>query len=130
TEKHLSYAKSKKLIPSADSLYSNANKQTTVSGIFASYVDAYEWYPEDTRFQKGLQSSAQNLYNWAVRQHDSGNFSTAINRYETILSVAGINQTIISNVESRLADANVGKRSANIIFELAVNESSASRKLA
>ncbi|AST93376.1 hypothetical protein BC6307_19965 [Sutcliffiella cohnii] len=130
TEKHLSYANSKKLIPSADSLYSIASKQTTVSGIFASYVDAYEWYPEDGRFQQGLQSSAQNLYNWAIRQHDSGNFSTAIARYETILSVAGINQTIISNVESRLADAKIGKRSAKIILDLAVNESSASRKLA
>ncbi|MED4019169.1 hypothetical protein, partial [Sutcliffiella cohnii] len=114
----------------ADSLYSIATKQTTVSAIFTSYVDAYEWYPEDTRFQKGLQSSAQNLYNWAARQHDSGNFSTAINRYETILSVAGINQTLIGSVESRLSDAKVGKRSANIILELAVNESSASRKLA
>ncbi|WBL14545.1 N-acetylmuramoyl-L-alanine amidase [Sutcliffiella sp. NC1] len=130
TEKHLTYANNNKSVPSAEDLSSNASKQTTVSGIFTSYVDAYEWYPEDGRFQQGLQSSAQNLYNWAVRQHDSGNFSTAITRYETILSVNGINQTLIGSVNSSLADAKIGKRSANIILELAVNESSASRKLA
>ncbi|MED4018980.1 N-acetylglucosaminidase, partial [Sutcliffiella cohnii] len=129
TEKHLEYASSKKLIPSADQLFNTAKAQTQVSAIFQTYADGFELYPNDQRFVDGLQKSAQNLFNWAVRQHDAGNYDTAINRYEMILAVSGINDSLLKNIQTRLADAKIGKRPANVIFDLAQKETSASKML-
>lgn len=129
SKKHLEYAEAHKVVPSADSLFNTATKQTTVSGIFNAYVTGYELYPTDQRFVNGLQTSAESLFVWATRQHDIGNYETATNRYETIIATTGINNNLIQRVENRLQDARIGKRSANIIFNEAVTETSATRKL-
>jgi len=129
TEKHLAYAEAKKAVPTADSLYKKATSLTTVSGIFESYVEGFSWYPEDARFQKGLQSSAQSLFDWAKAKHDQGEYEKAIVRYDMILAESAISSSLKNDVEARLADAKISKRSADIIYQAAVKDTTASGKL-
>lgn len=127
-QKHLDFALQEKHVSSANELHLYASQQTQVSATFLSYVNAYEWYPEDSRFHSGLQTSAKTLYEWAVRQHDAGNFETAISRYETILSVEVLNSQLKSQVIISLNNAKAGVRSANSIYNQAIEETSATRK--
>ncbi|HWJ76916.1 MAG TPA: N-acetylmuramoyl-L-alanine amidase [Niallia sp.] len=129
TEKHLAYAEARKAVPTADSLYKKATSLTTVSGIFESYVEGLSWYPEDARFQKGLQSSAQSLFDWAKSKHDQGEYEKAIVRYDMILVESAISSSLKKDVEARLADAKIGKRSANSIYQAAIKDTTASGKL-
>uniref|UniRef100_UPI0018E56E40 hypothetical protein n=1 Tax=Paraliobacillus zengyii TaxID=2213194 RepID=UPI0018E56E40 len=130
TQKYLTNAEEEKAIPLADDLYLKATKGTTVSGIFLTYVEGNDWYPNDTRFTNGIQSSGQALFDWATRQHDKERYDTAIERYDMLLEVAVINDSLQAKIQQRLVDAQNGKRAANVIYEQALTESSASGKVA
>ncbi|MDG5786697.1 glucosaminidase domain-containing protein [Evansella sp. AB-P1] len=127
TESKLSAAKQGKR--SANVLYAQAKNGSTASERLALYSEGYRFYPNDSRFESGINSSANSLLSWAKGQHDAGNFETAIERYETILSAPALIQSTKQETESRLADAKQGKRPANVLYNLARNGSTASERL-
>ena len=70
---------------SADELYAHAKEQVNATSMYNAYLDGITSYPDDSRFQKGLEESAAVLMNWAQNQHNNENYGTAINRYSLIL---------------------------------------------
>ncbi|RKL68037.1 hypothetical protein CR203_05935 [Salipaludibacillus neizhouensis] len=94
TEFRLASAENGEKVPSADSLYNQAKKETTLSGILEKFTNGYLLYPNDQRFIGGVNAAAQNLLTWATTQHNEGRFSVAQARYETIMSTPGIDAFI------------------------------------
>ncbi|NBG88883.1 N-acetylglucosaminidase [Isachenkonia alkalipeptolytica] len=76
--------------PTADRQFQYADGQTNVSSRFQAFVDSYNAYPADSRFQEGLEESARSLINWSQNQHNNENFSTAINRYNRLIDAEEI----------------------------------------
>ena len=130
TEKYLAQAEAKKAIPLADDLYQKATKGTTVSGIFSTFVEGDNWYPTDTRFTTGIQTSGQALFDWATSQHDNERYGTAIDRYDLLLETDALNTSLRVKVENRLSHAKAGKRPADVIYQQAREERTASGKVA
>ncbi|UJW59224.1 S8 family peptidase [Bacillus sp. A116_S68] len=93
------------------------------------YLEAYEWYPNDKRFEEGIRKTSELLFNWAKQQHNNGNFNTAINRYERLLTISVLTDEFKQEVEEWLIKAQSGKREADVIYNLAKTESRASHKL-
>ncbi len=130
TTKHLARAKEKKAVPIANELWNGANKQTQASALFTHFHSALTWYPEQSRFQDGLNTSARNLLSWAKSQHEDGRFDTAKIRYQMIIDTPSVAAEIRENAKSLMADAEAGKRSADAIYKSAKEEYRASHKLA
>ncbi len=129
TEKHLAYALEKKVVPTANEIYKSANSQTKVSSIYTEFVLGYVFYPEDSRFINGVYTSSQQLFDWAKLQHNAERYSTAIDRYELILTAPIIKDALKKEVEDRLANAKLGKPTAQVIYDQATTEPRASYKL-
>ncbi|WP_196493702.1 SH3 domain-containing protein [Ornithinibacillus caprae] len=123
------YAINKTNYPTADQLYDEAMSESTASGRFDAFIESYTYYPNNKRILEGLRSSAELLYNWAIKQHGLRKFDTAIDRYERLLTSDALTSSFLSKVESRLNEALQEKRPPEIIYEEAKNEYSASRKL-
>ncbi|WP_112182159.1 MULTISPECIES: N-acetylglucosaminidase [Paraliobacillus] len=103
TEAKRAYAVKNTTIPTADQLASIAESETSSSAQLSAYQEAYLLYPEDGRFLDGLNQSAQSLLNWASEKHRNSDFSTAIHRYNVIISTIGVNDTIKDTARERLA---------------------------
>uniref|UniRef100_UPI001300449F N-acetylglucosaminidase n=1 Tax=Paraliobacillus zengyii TaxID=2213194 RepID=UPI001300449F len=94
TEIKRSYAVKGGGIPSADWLYNQAVANTTASGQFDLFERGYTLYPEDQRFLSGFNSSALNLFIWAIDQHESRRFEVAIQRYDKLLESPYVSESI------------------------------------
>ncbi|WP_169737874.1 N-acetylglucosaminidase [Alkalihalobacterium bogoriense] len=129
-EIRLSYAKRNVQIPSANQLHEIAGNQSTASDRLSSFSAGHILYPNDARFVNGINTSAQSLYTWARSQHQQGNFSTAADRYETILLAPSLSNDISMEVQVAFAFAkNREQVTANRLAELANQQNTASERL-
>jgi|GEM_PF-3059583 len=69
----------------SDEQYDYANQQTAVTSRFNAFSEGLDAFPNEQRMQEGYLDSARSLLNWAQNQHNNGNFSTAIQRYDLLL---------------------------------------------
>ncbi|ENH98076.1 mannosyl-glycoprotein endo-beta-N-acetylglucosaminidase, partial [Gracilibacillus halophilus YIM-C55.5] len=129
TEKHLARAEEEKSVPKADAIYEEATTNNTVSGIFNAYLKGYNWYPNDNRFVEGLKNSEEQLFDWAVRQHHNARYSTAIKRYEMIINAPIAEEDLLNRVNRKMEQAQNEERPADVIYQLAQEEPTASGKL-
>ncbi|SHF76001.1 N-acetylglucosaminidase [Ornithinibacillus halophilus] len=114
--------------PTVEQLYREAMSERTASGRFLAFKGAYDYYPTDKKIAEGLHSSAELLFNWAIKQHNSREFEVAADRYERILSTDSLPSSFLSKVQSSLNEALQGNRPADFILEEAENAYSASGK--
>ncbi|ADU31882.1 N-acetylglucosaminidase [Evansella cellulosilytica] len=128
-EKNLQYALEGKR--TADLQYLFAKNEPNSSAQLTAHIKGYEMYPEDGRFEDGINDRAQSLLNFASRQHESGNFGSAILRYELILSAPILDSQIRREVETKLDFANRNRTypSADDQFDFAKNEPNSSAQL-
>jgi subtilisin family serine protease/murein tripeptide amidase MpaA len=105
TNNKLVYISQRKVIPSASRLLETAKNQSSSSARLEKYIEGYYLYPVDLRFEEGINSSAQSLFNWAVSQHQNGNFSTAINRYNTIINAPTVRKKLRDEAKKHLTMA-------------------------
>ncbi|WP_078555853.1 N-acetylglucosaminidase [Bacillus alkalicellulosilyticus] len=129
TEVKLQFALEGNKVQTAKQLVDLANSQPTSSERLTMFIEGYGLYPNDKRFEDGINNSADSLFKWASSQHDAGNFETAIGRYEFILSAPVLNRNLRNDVQSRLTDAKIGKRTALVILNLANSQSTSSARL-
>ncbi|OIJ11710.1 hypothetical protein BKP37_14795 [Anaerobacillus alkalilacustris] len=80
-------------------LYDHAMKQFHFHDRLTLAIEAYNKYPNDTRFREAIDTSAQHLLNWAEAKHREGNYDMAIDRYNRILSAP----TLAKNIETQAA---------------------------
>lgn len=112
----------------ANIIYEHASKETASSKRLQLYIEGHKHYPSDSRFRKGINTSAKSLLNWATSQHQIGDFDTAVDRYYMILSAPTLEQPLKQETEIKLAYAEAGKKvpSANQIIEMAKAQSTLS----
>jgi mannosyl-glycoprotein endo-beta-N-acetylglucosaminidase len=121
------YAEEQRLLPTADALYEEADAQTTASGRFNAFVSGVIFYPEDSRFQEGVNTSARGLMDYAIRMHGQGNYSVASSRYQAILDASGVDALLLKEAELRKGYADKGQKipTANQLYNQAVANSTA-----
>ncbi|ENH96583.1 mannosyl-glycoprotein endo-beta-N-acetylglucosaminidase, partial [Gracilibacillus halophilus YIM-C55.5] len=122
TEKHLTNANEEQPVPQANALYKEATNKSTVSGIFNAFVKGYNWYPNDDRFVDGLKESEEQLFNWALAQHNNGRYDTAIDRYNMILNAPIADNKLLNRVKEQLEAAKNGNRQSDAIYQEAQEE--------
>ncbi|MCR1900319.1 N-acetylglucosaminidase, partial [Irregularibacter muris] len=83
-----------------------ANNSPYASEKFNLYIKGYELYPNDSRFKEGVASSAVNILNLARKYHGQGNFDTAINYYNRILTAPTVPYKIIGEANMGIGLAN------------------------
>ncbi|MGD6778622.1 M14 family zinc carboxypeptidase [Sutcliffiella horikoshii] len=112
----------------ANVIYEDARKKTASSKRLQLYKEGYKHYPSDSRFRKGINTSAKSLLKWATSQHQIEDFDTAVYRYYMILSAPTLEQPLKQETEIKLAYAEAGKKvpSANQIIEIAKAQSTLS----
>lgn len=114
TETRLQLADKGVLLPTANKLFEIATNETTSSGKLMKFEEGLKFYPTDKRLIDGMNETALSLFNWTVKQHQVGNFDTAIHRYNLIISRQGIKSSILRSVKSNLALANKGLKPITI----------------
>lgn len=124
---YLEFAKNSKKIPSANNLYNQAVKENRASYKLDLFIEGYELYPNDSRFVKGIRDSAESLLKWAINKHHAGEFEVAINRYQSIINAPKVLSKTKNEANKKLAEAEIGKRPAGVIYDLIKKEKSASR---
>ncbi|MCZ0703682.1 mannosyl-glycoprotein endo-beta-N-acetylglucosaminidase [Natronobacillus azotifigens] len=117
TKKRLKLAETKKVIPSANTLYNQATKPSNSSDRLALFAQAYALYPSNKDLQTGINESAKSLFDWARKQ----DYQTAINRYNLILSYPGVNRNLVNEVRNRLRES---------FFQMALKHSNSSDRIA
>ncbi|WP_218240916.1 hypothetical protein, partial [Pseudomonas sp. 2822-17] len=80
--------------PTANEPYVQARSHSKSSDRFAAFVEAYEWYPKDSRIIKGINDGAIGILNWSIGEHRRERYDTAIDRYEYILSAPVLDKSI------------------------------------
>ncbi|WP_051556392.1 S8 family peptidase [Alkalihalobacterium bogoriense] len=131
TEFKLSFAKNHSWIITAEALIHEANRKQTASERLHAFVEGYHLFPTDSRFIDGINRNAQALLNWTSQQHHSGNFVTAVDRYEFILNAPKLQDRISREIAVRLSYAKQRARvpTANTIHQRATNGTTASARL-
>ncbi|WP_226682047.1 M14 family zinc carboxypeptidase [Sutcliffiella horikoshii] len=114
TETRLQLADKGVLLPTANKLFEIATNETTSSGKLMKFEEGLKFYPTDKRLIDGINETALSLFNWTVKQHQVGDFDTAIHRYNLIISRQGIKSSILRSVKSNLALANKGLKPITI----------------
>ncbi|MDG5786691.1 M14 family metallocarboxypeptidase [Evansella sp. AB-P1] len=130
TELKLQYGTNSERVPTADQLATKANGQPTSSSRLELFSLGYYLYMTDHRFEEGINSSARSLLNWAIGQHNEGNFEVARDRYLLILSSPTLRSDIKEETEQRFQLANDKVRLADDIYQVARRQSTASERLA
>ncbi|ENH98081.1 mannosyl-glycoprotein endo-beta-N-acetylglucosaminidase [Gracilibacillus halophilus YIM-C55.5] len=102
-DKKLAYANNSQPLPEIRTILDNIKQSDRASEMLSIAIDGYDLYPRNRQIENALNESAQNLLNWAMSQHQDGDFSTAIDRYETIIQTEGVNYGIISRAKESLA---------------------------
>jgi N-acetylmuramoyl-L-alanine amidase len=122
------YAEEQRLLPTADALYEEADAQTTASGRFNAFVSGVIFYPEDSRFQEGVNTSARGLMDYAIRMHGQGNYSVASSRYQAILDAPAVDALLLREAELRKGYADKGQKipTANQLYNEINNSTTAS----
>ncbi|MFD2658199.1 N-acetylmuramoyl-L-alanine amidase family protein [Gracilibacillus thailandensis] len=129
TKKYLEQANTLNKIPLQSNLENKIQQETTVSGIFDAYLEAYKWYPYDDQIINGFFKSQKALFNWAKNQHDQARYDTAESRYNKLLAAPIINNEIEDQVKQRLADTQSGKRPSDVIYDMAKQEKTVTGKV-
>ncbi|WP_339213229.1 N-acetylglucosaminidase [Ornithinibacillus sp. FSL M8-0202] len=124
-----SFALKETSYPEAETVYNQAMAETTASGRFDAFSTAVKLFPNNEKIRKGFIASAENLFNYALNRHVIGDFEKAIDRYEHILKTDGIEESLAAKTQSRLNEAQQNKLPSDEIYQAAINESSASKKL-
>ena len=81
-----------------EELYHKAKDSLYASEKFSLYIKGYELYPDDNRFKEGIASSALNMLDLGKRNHNQGNFNSALEYYNTILRAPAVPQETINMV--------------------------------
>lgn len=110
----------------ADAIYNEAINEGRASYKLSLFVEGYNFYPEDKRFVNGINSSVAALLDWAIIQHNNGDYQIAIDRYEMILSTPMVSTNLLNQTAIKLEDAKIGKRPADIIYNQIQKETTAS----
>ncbi|WP_163580510.1 N-acetylmuramoyl-L-alanine amidase family protein [Gracilibacillus saliphilus] len=129
TKKYLEQANALNKIPLQSNLENKIQQETTVSGIFDAYLEAYKWYPYDDQILNGFFKSQKALFNWAKNQHDKARYETAESRYNKLLAAPILNKEIEDQVKQRLADTQSGKRPSDVIYEMVEQERTVTGKV-
>ncbi|MGD6778623.1 N-acetylglucosaminidase [Sutcliffiella horikoshii] len=125
----LYYADQNKVIPTANQMVEYANKGASSSPRLERFMEGYNLYPRDRRFESGINKNAQSLFRWSIDQHYAGRYDVAIGRYEFILTAPVLAQDIRLNTILKLEEATLGKRPADVIYEDALNQSASTMRL-
>ncbi|NBI07031.1 N-acetylmuramoyl-L-alanine amidase, partial [Senegalia massiliensis] len=100
------------------------------SGKRKIYMEGYELYPESEEIKERLENTANGLLNLGKNHHSKGNFNSAINYYNDILTMPEISNNITFLVKTYLdlAQENSLFNTEKEILELGKNEYTASGK--
>ncbi|NIK11822.1 M14 family zinc carboxypeptidase [Alkalibacillus almallahensis] len=60
-------------------------------------------HPRNEEIKRLMNSNAKNLYAWAQEKHQTGQFDTAINRYNKILNLKHVNNSLKEEVRDKLS---------------------------
>ncbi|WP_051556390.1 M14 family metallopeptidase [Alkalihalobacterium bogoriense] len=128
----LDYAKANKKVPTPNEIHQEARSQSTATERLEKFIEGYQLYPNDKRFETGINDSANALLTWTRQQHQQGQFSLATGRYEFILSAPVLSNAIKKETQARLSYSKRGQRvpTANQLNDRARNQSTASERLA
>ncbi|WP_169835642.1 N-acetylglucosaminidase [Novibacillus thermophilus] len=129
TEIKLKYAEEGKDIPTANSLYNRAQNKPYSSDRLSIFIEGYVLYPNDSRFIEGINKSARSLLNWASEKHQEGDYETAIDRYNLILSAPALDSKIKQEAEYNLNYAKQGKRTVELYYKYAISQQHSSDRL-
>ncbi|NIK11814.1 SH3 domain-containing protein [Alkalibacillus almallahensis] len=125
----LEYASNGNAYPTANQMYKEAMMKTTASGRLDAFIEAYNYYSNNSKIENGLHDSAHNLFDWAEKKHKNHEFETAKVRYSRILGSPSLENELKSTTEQYLEDAKAERRPAEIILNEARNEWTASGKV-
>ncbi|WP_051556385.1 M14 family zinc carboxypeptidase [Alkalihalobacterium bogoriense] len=120
------------IIPTAKNVNDYAAKQNTSLKRLTHFQEGLFLYPKDKRFETGINKSAKTLLSTARKQHIDGKFTTAVNRFETILlSETVLHPHVLFEAQYRLQFAKDQKQipTANKLVEDAKKQSSSSKRL-
>ncbi|MFD2044516.1 M14 family zinc carboxypeptidase [Ornithinibacillus salinisoli] len=108
-EMKIEYVEKGKQLPSELDIIAQANHANKISEKLDIYNHGYLLYPRDKRIKNGLNSSAQLLLDWAAKKQQSGNYSTAIDRYNKLINSTGVYNSIKQKANNFLRLARSGK---------------------
>jgi mannosyl-glycoprotein endo-beta-N-acetylglucosaminidase len=129
-EKRLELARRGLGFLSADDQLNFARKQPTTSAQLLAYIEGYQLYPFDSRFEENINVRASSLLNFAADQHQLGNYQSAILRYELILTAPILQRAIRIETETNLSLAKQRIRTADMQFNFARSQTNSSAQLA
>ncbi|NBI08135.1 N-acetylglucosaminidase, partial [Senegalia massiliensis] len=75
----------------------------TASGKRKIYMEGYELYPESPEIKERLENTAKGLLNLGKNHHSKGNFNSAINYYNDILTMPSLSNQIKTEVNLLLS---------------------------
>ncbi|WP_164850173.1 N-acetylglucosaminidase [Clostridium prolinivorans] len=96
TNKYLNLASNKKIWYTADEYY-NKMKKVISSNPYEALdinIEAQNLYPNDKRFIDGINDSAKVILSWSKGSHKKGNFTPAINGYQTIFNAPNVEPSL------------------------------------
>ncbi|MGD6776452.1 N-acetylglucosaminidase [Sutcliffiella horikoshii] len=117
-----------KVLKSADEYYYLALNESNLSPRLETFIDGHKLYPDDKRFENGINETSRLLLDWATVRHIDGNFGSAILRYDLILSSPILSTIIKSETENKREYAVLEKRlkTADEMYEDANKETNVS----
>lgn len=123
---HLEYANINQKTPTIETILNHAKKENRASYKLSLYIEGYRLYPDADTIIKGIHESAEALLRWSINKHHSGDFENAIDRYRFILSAPTLPDKIKNETNKKLAEAEMGKRPADVIYDFIKKETTAS----
>ncbi|NBI08393.1 tetratricopeptide repeat protein, partial [Senegalia massiliensis] len=130
TEQYKNLADKEIVYRSLEEILELGKNEYTASGKRKIYMEGYELYPESEEIKERLENTAKALLNLGKNHHSKGNFNSAINYYNDILTMPGVSQGTIGITEKYRGLANEGTilKTLEEILELGKNEYTASGK--
>ncbi|NBI08403.1 tetratricopeptide repeat protein, partial [Senegalia massiliensis] len=129
-EKYKGLANEGTILKTLEEILELGKNEYTASGKRKIYMEGYELYPESEEIKERLENAAKGLLNLGKNHHSKGNFNSAINYYDDILTMPEISQGTIGLAERYrdVANKEIVYRSLEEILELGKNEYTASGK--
>ncbi|MDX5474073.1 MAG: glucosaminidase domain-containing protein [Bacillaceae bacterium] len=131
TEHKLKFSKQRIDISSLNNWIQLAQSHKSSSVRLSLFIEGYSLFPQDKRITDGINTSANSLLIWASAQHRSGEFTTAVDRYERILNAPVLDEVMRLETEHKLSYAKQKKAlsTSDQWYELAIGHGSSSVRL-
>lgn len=84
------------------SLYNHALTQRHYTDRLALSIQYKLRYPDDSRFDQAINTSATTLLAWTSQKHQEGQFNLAIDHYNIIINSTGVSSAIVNEARAKL----------------------------